>query len=319
MNRYLLLVALMVLPYLGFSKDLSVSKYEEALELIHAYSGSGDELERANKLIEELSKSQHDSGLSQTLMAEILSTWQLSQDGEPVELRNEIIKMTDDALALNPKLGQAHVAKGRALLRASHFSEANAEIDKALKLDPKLSGAIFLKAEFYRRTKDIINSDSWYHKFINSTSSLSRRSNGYYWLGKVYEDASYEDEKNVKKYVLKAKDAYQHMVDLDPNGAWKNVNFAIFLNDYIADFINAEKYAEKALSLMEFPMARYHLAAAKYQQLGADLSKLGKNESIKKAQEISTTTNISLNQAVGFSSFSSLVQERLLKLQQQLK
>src|SRR5438552_11538190 len=110
--------------------------YEEALDLIHAYSGSGNELQRAMLLTSALAKTHPKSGYAQTLYAEALSTWKLDQDGQPAELREQIIAMSDEALKLNPKLAQAHVAKARALVRSSMYGPATTSINAALSLDP---------------------------------------------------------------------------------------------------------------------------------------------------------------------------------------
>jgi hypothetical protein len=292
--------------------------YEQALDLIHAYSGSGNELQRAMQLAEVLSKSEPKSGYAQVLYAEALSTWRLDQDGEPTVLRDQIIAMSDEALRLNPSLAQAHIAKARALVRSSLYTQANSSIDAALLIDPTLSGAIFLRAEVFRRTGAVGEADTWYRKFIDSTSSLTRKSNGYAWLGTMYQDAAQNDSVNRKALTAKARAAYENMLSLAPDGAWKNVNFAIFLNDHAADFETAERYAQKALGLMEFPMARYHLAAARYQKLGANAVNIQRPALAKAVTEVATSTSVSLADAIAFPSFSSVVRGRLLELKAQL-
>lgn len=314
MNRILALLLPIAIHFAAAevsAKDASSSSYEEALELIHAYTGSGDQLQRAMQLAEALSKSHPNSGYSQTLWAEALSTWRLNQEGEPAELRDQIIKLCDQALRLNPRLAQAHVAKARALVRASLYREAASAIDAALALDPTLSGAMFLRAEMFRRTGKIADGDLWYRKFIQSTSSPSRQSNGYYWLGRMYQDAAWDNPTERGALTAKARESYQRMIELDPNGAWRNVNFAIFLNDHAADFEGAERYAQKALSIMEFPMARYHLAAARYQQVWARLSGMDRETLAHEVREVYVSTNVSLSDALSFSAFSSVVRYRL--------
>src|SRR2546427_13220473 len=86
-------------------------------------------------------------------------------------LRAEIVRLTEEALRLNPQLAQAYVARARAVLRASKYDEANKAIDAALGLDPNLSGALFLRAEILRRTKRVSEAETWYLKFIDSRGS----------------------------------------------------------------------------------------------------------------------------------------------------
>ena len=193
--------------------------YEEALDLIHAYSGSGNELQRAMLLTSALAKTHPKSGYAQTLYAEALSTWKLDQDGQPAELREQIIAMSDEALKLNPKLAQAHVAKARALVRSSMYGPATTSINAALSLDPTLSGAMFLRAEVFRRTGALNDADIWYRKFIEATPSKSRKSNGYAWIGTMYQDAAWNDAANRKALTSKAREAYEQMLSLEPGGA----------------------------------------------------------------------------------------------------
>lgn len=293
--------------------------YEGALDLIHAYSGSGDELKRAMEMADALWKLKPKSGYAEALYAEALSTWQLDQDGQPTELRDKITAISNEAIKLNPRLAQAHVAKARTLVRSSMYAPANSSIDAALAIDPALSGAMFLRAEIFRRTGSIANAETWYQRFIDSTLSNTRKSNGYYWLGQLYQDAAWDDAVNRKAYTAKARAAYESMLTLSPGGAWKNVNFAIFLNDHAADFDGAEQYAQKALSLMEFPMARYHLAAARYQKLAENASGMQSPALVKASDEVAASTGISLPDAIAFESFSSIVRGRLLQLQTQLR
>lgn len=316
--RFLSLTSLTVSACVFMAQALAAevpANYEKALELIHAYSGSGDELERAMQLAKTLSSTHPKSGYSETLYAEAASTWNLDQNGQPSELREQIVALCDEALRLNPRLAQAHVAKARALVRSSMYEKANSSIDTALSLDQNLSGALFLRGEVFRRTGAPKEAETWYLRFIKSTPSSSRKSNGYYWIGQTYEDAAWYDEANRKVLTAKARDAYEAMLKLKPSGAWRNVNFAIFLNDHAADFDAAEFYSSKALAEMEFPMARYHLTASRYQKVWARSSQMSAKAIRKALKQIGDSTKITLNEAISFPSFSSVVQERLVELQ----
>jgi tetratricopeptide (TPR) repeat protein len=318
---FLLIISMSSITIETSAKGKTPENYEKAIELIHAFGGSGDELQRAMELADALSKSHPNSGYAQTLQAESLSTWELDQEGKPAELRDKIIKLADEAIRLNPMLAQAYVAKSRALVRASMYTEAENAINKALKLNPNLSGAIFMRAEIFRRTKQFTQADVWYRKFINSTSSSSRKSNGYYWLGRMYEDASWDTNSPTEQqaFTAKAMEPYEQSIKLDPNSAWGNVNFAVFLNDYPADFERAEHYAQKALSMMEFPMARYHLAAARYQKLWAKASMMNSVPLGQAVNNVYLSTSVSLKDAMSFSSFSSVVRNRLQELQSKIQ
>ncbi len=96
------------------------------------------------------------------------------------------------------------------------------------------------------------------------------------------------------------------------------MNFAIFLNEYAADFDTAEIYAQKALEMMEFRMARYHLAAARYQKLAIAGASIQRPELAAAVSEVTKTTGVSLDDAIGFQSFSSVVRDRLQKVRARL-
>jgi tetratricopeptide (TPR) repeat protein len=288
--------------------------YQRALLLIHTFSGAGNELDVAMQLAEKLSTSQPGQGYSETLKAEALSTWQLDQRGGPTSVRIHVIALADQALRLNPKLAQAHVARARALVRASDYVEAYRSIDAALKLDPKLNGAMFLRAEIFRRTGMVADAETWYLKFIDATADQRRKSNGYYWLAKAYQDGASRDPSQRSLLLPKARTAFESMLKLDPDGAWGNVNFAVFLNSEAVDFGAAEQYAQKALGIMEFPMARYHLAIARYQKLSLrDLRASELREAIRQVHE---STGISLEDAVGFVTHCLGMRARLQSVQE---
>jgi tetratricopeptide (TPR) repeat protein len=289
-------------------------EYEKALELIHAFNGAGDELEQAMQLAQKLEASQPESGYAQTLIAEMVSTWQLREGGQPAQSFATAVKFASTALQLNPRLAQAHVARARALLKAGQIETATKDIDAALALEPNLSGALFIRADLYRRTGRVEEAELWYRKFIAATPSPQRKSNGYAWMGEMYKRAAWDQPRQWAAYVAKARDAYQKSVDLDPGGPWKTVNFAIFLNNEAADYEAAEQYAQKALALAEFPMARYHLAAARYQKLSVKAGDMDKAALRAAVGEIHKSTGMSLQETLDFCEGCTGIRSRLDKL-----
>jgi tetratricopeptide (TPR) repeat protein len=287
--------------------------YFEAIDLIHAYSGSGDELHRAIEIADGLARSHPRSGYSQALLAEGLSTWRLGQDGEPAMMRDAVIELAEEALRLDPQLPLAHVAKARALLRASMYVPAETSIERALAIDPAHSGALFLRAEIFRRTGNLVDGDAWYRKFIAAAASPVRRSNGYYWLARMYEDAHGDNAVERQALAAKARESYERMFELDPDAPAKNANFAAFLND-LGDFDAAERHAQRSLEVAEFAMARYQLAAARYQKLWTEREALGRTALRQALRRVAFATGVSLQSALDFP-FSAAVLSRLEELQ----
>jgi tetratricopeptide (TPR) repeat protein len=315
-SRFLVLL-LALCASVVFAQAKPPPGFEHALDLIHAFSGAGNELQRAMQTAQSLSKSNPGSGYAETLEAEMLSTWQLNQRGEPITVLTQIMQLTDRALALNPRLAHAHVARGRALLRASRIDEATAAIDAALNAEPGLVGAYFLRAEIYRRNMRVSDAETWYLKFIAETPSAHRKSNAYYWLARTYQDAaSPTRSQEYVALIAKARNAHEKSVELDPDGAWKNANFAWFLNGDGNDFPAAERHAAKALSIMDFQMARYQLAIARYQQLMPYVAKKDDAAVKRGVDEVVKSTGISLDAALEFSRGSRLVPTRLAMIRQ---
>lgn len=295
------------------------AKFARGIELVQSYKGNGDELARAMQLADELSKSSPRSGYSEVLVAEALSTWRLDQKGEPAEVREEVLRGADQALKLNPRLAHAFVAKGRALVRWSKYPEAQAAIDSALAINPNLSGAIFLRADVFRRMNAYDSAETWFLKFIESTDNVNRKSAGYSWIGEMYRAATYNDPTNRPSHIARGRAAYEKALSLEATSPWRTVNFAIFLNDYAADFDGAERFALKALSIMEFPMARYHLAAARYQKIGLRVGTMSPKELGSAVQQVAASTKVTLADAVAFQSFTGVVSDRLMAIQMRLQ
>ena len=113
------------------------------------------------------------------------------------------------------------------------------------------------------------------------------------------------------EYLEKARSAYERMLQEESGGAWRNVNVAVFFNNEIADFDAAERQAQKALAIMDLPMARYHLAAARYQRLLVRSKDLARDELQAQVTTIGAETGVALAQAIAFESFSALIRSRL--------
>jgi tetratricopeptide (TPR) repeat protein len=300
------------------AKEALPESYEKGLDLIHAFSGAGDELERATAIAASLAESHPDKGYGQALMAELLSTWHLQQDGTPSSVYGQIMALADEALRLNPGLAQAHVARARAMLRALKYADANKAIGSALEIDPNLVGAMFVRAEVMRRTGQESEAETWYLKFIQATTSRTRKSNAYYWMARMYQDAAWRQPNRWPALIPKARAAYQKMIDLDPGGAWKNVNFAIFLNHEVGDFDAAERYAAQALKAMEFRMARNHLAIARYQKIGATMAAMD-DQALRAALEaVHSSTGVSFEHAVQFAESYTGIRGRLSRIEARL-
>jgi len=302
----------------GFAIDAHAQtpkqKYERALESIHAFNGAGNGLQQASATASELMASDPKSGYGQTLIAEIISTWQLDNEGQPQDAYETAVRFASMAIEANPALAQPYVSRARAKARVRDYIAAGADVEAALKLDPNLSGAVFMKADLYRRMNRTDLAETWYLKFIEIEPSIPRKSNGYNWMGTMYRQAAWDRPREWATFIAKARTAFEKSIELDP-GPWKTVNYANFLNSDVGDFEAAERYAQKALSIMNFPMARYHLAIARYQQLRAPMAGMDKDTLNAKLGEVQRSTGISLKQALDFCTGCGAMHARLMEIE----
>lgn len=320
MFRLLVLVLLSLATTGPFAAEVErtvPANYDAAIELIHAYrgSGSGDELERVSRIISELSSTHPTSGYVQALRAEMLSTWWVDQRGDPPGSRDDVLALVEEALKLNPRLALPYLSKARVYVRLDRYDEATKAIDAALERQPGASGAYFLRAEIYRRSLRFTEAETWYLKFIDSASTATRKSNGYGWMITMFTRAACMEPARSKTWLAKIRAAHEHLLRLDPDDAWTNVNFAAFLNGDGTDFVAAASYARKALASMEFPRARYHYAAALYQQLWSRMAAMNAVGLTAAIAQVAETTGVTLEEALAFQSLGSTVNARLQELQ----
>lgn len=293
-------------------------EFRDAMTLIHSYGGSGDALDRAMQTADKLQVAYPESGFSEALRAEAASTFEVEQDGTPEDAAEMALSLANKAIEFNPDLPLAHIAKARVRLRQSHYDEANAEIATVRRLAPENESGVFLEAEVSRRQDSFAAAEKSYRRFIAMEKSPARKANGYYWLAKTFEVAASRGGPEHDGYISKANDAFKHMLAIGPHSAWGVVNYAIFLNDAGMDYVAAERYAKEALSIMPFPMARYHLAIARYQQLLAGLAAMDDGELKLKVDAIEASTGISLNDAIDFDGNSTRIFERMQPLRDRL-
>jgi tetratricopeptide (TPR) repeat protein len=299
------------------------------MDLVHSHAGSDDErlqdpklignLTAATQIANELAKSDPLSGYSQVIQAELISIWQLDDHGTPIEAQQEAVKLAEDALRIDPKLAQAHVAKSRTYAKAGRFPEASEEIEQALRLDPQLDSAMFVQAYIYRMSSNTAKAIEWIRMFIEATPQPAQKANGHEWLGRMYRDIAYHpDAHNREMYLLLARTWFQSSIDLDGRDPWRLAGFAAFLNENVADFAAAESYATKALAIEDIDPARLQLAAARYQSLQAKAVEMDVPSLQAAIADIQSSTRLSLDELVQSGVFREVVRLRLVRLQRKV-
>lgn len=292
--------------------------YARAIDLVHADNGTGRMMDQAARIAQDLRRSHPSGGYAEAILAEALSTWALDDGGNPESTRREVLALADAALKLNPRLADAHVARARALARADQFDQARASWQAALAIQPDSAGATFVQADALRRQQLEEEAEPVYLRFIALAGHPARKANGHAWIARSFEAVANRSPSRRTAAIARARQAHADGVALDPLGPWRLVNFAIFLNTLGDDPVTAEAVARKALDQMEFPMARYHLAAARFLQLlrapeGSPAPLLA-----DAVRGIENETGVGLSQAIAFQGFSSDLELRLRALQARL-
>lgn len=296
--------------------------YEKLLDMVHTQWGSNETNSKILSSAQDLSKSYPKTGCSQVILAEIISTWLVNTDGNPREQRITGLHLADEALGLNPRLAQAHVSKARLLIKSADIPRATDEIEAALKINSRLAGALFIKAELLRRTSQFEESEKWFLQFIGATPSSDRKANGYFAIGDMWDDlawASRSDPHTKKMLLDRAKPAMRKYVELRSSSIRANLNYAAFLNALPEDYEGAERHAKKALELGDGFRARYYWAAALYQRLLSKSAGMNEVEIINASNDIFKLTTVSLDEALSVGVFSAYVAVNLERLRSKIK
>ena len=273
------------------------NKYETAKNLIHTYSGTGDNYSRALAIAEDIFQANPKSPYSHLIIAEYRARqYKDYKKGDPLE----IWKLTDTVIDMDYNIADAYVIQSKIALLGDRLALSKAKARKATEIDPHNREAMFAYAQVEQKTRNYVAAESWYRKAIDAHSDNDRKSNIYYWLATMFQEMNPPD-------VAKAREAMQHMVDLSPSAPWKLVNYAIFLNTSTTDYDAAMKYAEESLKQMDFEMGRLTLGMAMYAKWSDKYMKTnGKDGEGKSANEeigkIKGKTGVSAEKAYQYAS-----------------
>lgn len=301
-------------------------EFARALGLIYAYAGSGEQrwedpkfvegLTEAMRIAESMATSDPLSGYSQTLRAELTSIWTLADGGKPFDAQVEVLTLTDEALRINQGLPNAFIARARMYGKTLRIKEAEEEIQKALRMNPGLDHAMLAQAEIYRLANNSAKADEWIRSYIEAAQGPVQKASGHEWQGRMHRDIAYHPQAfNREANLQLAQASFFMSISLDPKDPWRQIVMATYLNEHMADFAGAEKYATKALELEDLAPAHHQLAAARYQALQAKSAGMDA-ESLRAAiADIAATTGLALDELVTNGGFRDVVQVRLMRLQ----
>lgn len=245
--------------------------YQQAFDLIQIYSGTGDHLERAYKMLVDIAKRNPTSGYPYAGLAEI--RYRLLDTG--VGAPQEIIALAQEALRLDPRNADAYVVLSKAALRQGNIGMAIDAADKAIAIAPDKPEALFVKAQLAVRSGSYAAAEKLYLRTIELLPHPNRKANIYSWLGQLY--ASWRPIN-----VPAAIDAYEKSIELaTANSPWRLTNVSGFLVQHTDRYDQAIGYLERVLKNGDSPRARRYLGLAHFSKWGEAYLNPGKSKNSK--------------------------------------
>lgn len=208
----------------------------------------------------------------------------------------------DEVLKADPRHAPAHREKARYFIMRGHMSAlrfqagsleaADSAINKALEIKPDYAEAFVLRGHLYRlmnRHQDAVDAltraerlgttDPWLH---NNWADLLMDEGKYDSAAERYKKVIDSKTKNKKAMgaaydgligyytgigkLEKADETYRKNIDFEPGSAWNYGNYAHFLLCRKDDYENSIVRSRQALSIMNYGIGRYWLAAALYRK-----------------------------------------------------
>ncbi|MDD2776750.1 MAG: ankyrin repeat domain-containing protein [Gallionella sp.] len=251
--------------------------YDESLNLINQYSGKGDALEKAYKMLTDLVSRNPNSGYPYAAFADLKFRLAGMQNGS----YSDAYTLAQRALKLDQNIPDAYVVIAKVLIEQGRIKYAREAALKAITLAPNKPEAMFVmarsteewaKAMLKESSQSGVNfgdpvelwaeSERWYHQAIDTYDDNIRKANMYSWLGKMLSEKTPAN-------IIGAAEAYTKSAELAFNDSpWLLNNAGWFLTSNTDQFDQAIVYFEQALKLMEFGAAHTGLGLAEYYKWG---------------------------------------------------
>jgi len=232
-------------------------KYDEAINLINSFSGTGDQLQRAFAILVEIAQMNPQSASPLAVLADLKYRLSTMNQGSPAEA----LQLADRALKLDPNNADAHIVVTKVMLERNDWEAASQAANNAIRIAPEKPEAMFAKARVADAARQYDEAEQWYRKSIDRLSANQRKANVYYYLGKMFKEKTPSD-------IPRATEAYIKMGDLAENAPFmlNSVGSHLIMNTDRYD--QAIGYLNKALKIMDYDWARLNLGLAHYYKWG---------------------------------------------------
>lgn len=259
------------------------SKYDKAKTLLSDYRGNSSELVEAQTLLNEVIGSMKSFAPAYReygrLIVKAGHIRAGNFQGNALEASESLLL---ESIKLEPDYADAYVFLGYVYIQMRDYDRAREALTKAEKIGTGLAWLNYNWAELLRKEDKNEEAIKRYKAVIDSntdnkaaySSALSSIANLYMWAG---------DNENAKIW-------YEKNVQYEPESAWNWGGYGEFLLFYYGDVDDAIVKLEKALSIMNYGVARTHYACALYTKWAAmykkDSNDPEANALYKKASEI---------------------------------
>ena len=236
----------------------------QASAMLDTWSGDPDELEQAGQLLDaELAQNPRNVAALVAKARYHVDSGMVSTDVyDPAALKSAR-QLVEQALSIAPDSADAHLQLGYILMHGFHLKEALAEMTKAEQLDPKNPLINIALAHLHALSNQWKDAAAELHK---AEPKAAGTTNGRIALKIV--QARIEVHRGQDDAEALAKD-YEESVRVAPDSAWTHGNYASYLLSERGMTDQALAEAEKAVSIMNYPVARHTLALAQYAKWAA--------------------------------------------------
>lgn len=257
--KVIALFLICILPFLPAHATASKASETNSKikNILDTYRGNTSELKDAYNLLMPLLKNNPKDAMAYVNLSRLIckAGYIMYREYKPGSLE-KAQEALDQAIALDSELFDAYYHGVYLYIRSNNIHKAKQFALKAQEMDPDspktdlIFSAIALEEdnldEVIRRSKSA----------LTKSNDKSIIHDSYFDLSKAY--------KQRKEY--KQVDAiYKQMIELYPNDPWELDSYANFLY-HRGNYDKAIEFGEKALSIMDFGMARKHLGKAYYQK-----------------------------------------------------
>lgn len=232
-------------------------KYEEAVNLIQTWTGSGDHLQRAFAILVGIAERNPRSASPLAALAELKYRLYTNRQGAP----GEVVQLADRAVKVDPENADAQVIYSKIMLDQRQVDAAAQAAQQAIRLAPNKPEAMFQMASVARNANRYDEAETWYRKAIDRHTHKQRKSNIYFHLADMLSKREPVD-------VAKTAAAYESAADLAEGSFQIPNDAAVFLMNNTERYDRAIELIMKALSAADYSMGRQNLGLLQYYKWG---------------------------------------------------